>query len=363
VNLLCRELLSRGHRLVIFTLDRSVSDERVLKGRRLKICIGPYRPRPRDRALDLFALERRYLTRAIARERPDLLHAQWTYEFALAAASSGCPHLVTAHDAPICVLRHSFDLYRVFRTAMAYRALKLARNVVAVSPYVAAHLRRYRFSDRDVPVIPNGLAAANFQRAQAHHDRPSAEVVYATVLNGWGGRKNGQAAVKAFQQVRRTMRGSRLLMFGQDHGPGGPAECWATRRGMADGIDFVGELGYGSLLGRLAAEVDALVHPSLEESHGMVLIEAMALGIPAIGGRRSGAVPWTLEDGRAGLLVDVRDPDDLARAMLELATDSSKRAALGAVGRESVSRRFNIGAVADAYESLYARALMTAAHA
>jgi len=99
VNLLSCELLNRGHRLVIFTLDPAVQDEIVLEGINLRICIGPFRPRAKHRALDFFAVERDYLLRAIKRERPDILHAQWTYEYALAAQASGLPHVITAHDA------------------------------------------------------------------------------------------------------------------------------------------------------------------------------------------------------------------------------------------------------------------------
>src|SRR3954464_4395902 len=105
VNLLSLQLLRRGWAVTIFTLDPGVEDELLLEGPGLRICVGPFR---RIRARDFFKIERRYLLRAIQRERPDILHAHWTYEYALAAQASGLPHLITAHDAPINVLRHNF---------------------------------------------------------------------------------------------------------------------------------------------------------------------------------------------------------------------------------------------------------------
>lgn len=105
VNLLSLELLKRGHRLLIFTLDPAVEKEVVLTGPQLKICIGPYRPK---RARDFFRVETNVMEKAIRREQPAFVHAQWTYEFALAAIAADVPHIVTAHDAPFQVLRHNF---------------------------------------------------------------------------------------------------------------------------------------------------------------------------------------------------------------------------------------------------------------
>src|SRR5262245_43801429 len=108
VTLLVKELLRRGRRIMLFTLDPGVREEVRLAGEQLQIFVGPYRPK---RARDFFTVERDYLTGAIVREKPDVLHAQWSYEFALAAMASRLPHVVTAHDAPLNVLRLNFIPY------------------------------------------------------------------------------------------------------------------------------------------------------------------------------------------------------------------------------------------------------------
>ncbi len=353
VNLLSCELLKRGHRMVIVTVDRSVRDEVIVTGERLRICVGPDRPK---HARDFFSEERKYLVRAIQREKPDVLHAQWTYEFALAAIASGLPYIVTAHDAPINVLRRNFIPYRIARTFMAYVALWRAKRVVSVSPYVATHLRRFAFHWRRIQVVPNGLSQDLFDLRIANRLR-AREVTFATVLNGWAGYKNGQAAIQAFAELRKLIPAARLLMFGQDHGVGDVAEIWARKRELYQGIEFVGHISHDQLLLRLRSDVDVLVHPSLEESHGMALIEAMALGIPVIGGSKSGAVPWTLDEGRAGILVDVKQPKMLAEAMLKLATSRQEREAWGATGSASVRKRFHVRAIANEYEACYRQAM------
>lgn len=349
VNLLTRELLRRGRRVVLFSLDPAVSDEIVLDGPSLRICIGPFRPK---RARDFFAAERAYLRRAIVRERPRLLHAQWTYEYAMAAQASGLPHVITAHDAPLNVLRLNPIPYRVARTLMAYRVLSRARRVVAVAPHVERHLRRFMFFRGGAEVIPNGMPDSLFARRGAR-EGSAGGLTFASVLVGWGGLKNGQTAIEAFARVRQDLPGARFLMFGAGHGPGEPALAWARRRGLDSGIEFAGQTPHERMIGRVAAEVDALVHPALEEAQPMALIEAMALGIPVIAGESSGGVPWTLDGGRAGLLVDVRSPAEIAAAMLRLARDEAERRMWAERGFSLAQRRFHIRAVADAYERVY----------
>lgn len=352
VNLLTKELLRRGRHILLFTLDPAITKEQVFRSERLSVCVGPYRPRPRHRALDFFAVERAYLASAIARERPTVIHAQWTYEFALAALSSGIPSLVTAHDAPLNVLRHNLTLYRLVRTLMAWRAVRRASILSTVSPHVEHHLRRYRFRREPAVVIPNGLPDTLFSmvsQAGTHSTRLN----FATVLNGWGNYKNGQSAIRAFALARSRLPNARLLMFGAGHGPGEIAQRWAREHGVDTCIEFVGMLPHEQLLARLAEEVDVLVHPALEEAQPMAIIEAMSLGIPVIAGQNSGGVPWTLDQGQAGLLVDIDNPAAIANVMIGLARDPVRRAEWGLRGRRLAVSRYHISAVADAYEALY----------
>jgi glycosyltransferase involved in cell wall biosynthesis len=368
VTLLCKELLNRGHCLVVFSLDPAVETERVFEGERLRIYFGAHTPKP---AHNFFRRERQFLSGAIGREKLALLHAHFTYEYALAAIDSGLPHVVTAHDATLNCLRHAFDPFRIARTVtayykatrsaafrvvktlMAYKAARMSRRLIAVSPYVADHLRRYGFHAKVIDVIPNGVPSAYFERTQTRIiNRP---FTFGTVLVGWGGFRNGGAAIAAFAKVRKILPDVRMLMFGVGHSLDGPAAVWARERGWDSGIEFIGQVPYAHLIDQLSQRIDVLVHPSLEEAHPMPLIEAMSLGVPVIGGSMAGGVPWTLGNGKYGMLVDVRSPDDIASAMLRLAQDEKARTQLGEGGRTSSKRRFHIGNVASQYEAIYAQ--------
>ncbi len=354
-NLLARELIRRGRRLVIFTLDPTVTQEVVIECRGVRICIGPFRPR---RARDFFREEIAYLISAVSREKPDVLHAQWVYENTLAAQATGLPTVATAHDAPWNILRLNFIPYRIIRTLMALKSIRRIPLLAAVSPYVEQHLRRYCLFRGDSEIVPNGVPGAFFQ-LRAVPREPGSNPVFATVLPNWGTLKNGEAAIAAFGILRRSLPGARMVMFGQDYGPGQTAERWAQAAGIAENIEFAGRTPHAELMRRLGEDVDALVHPSREEAHSMAIIEAMAVGLPVIGGKRSGSVPWTLDYGKAGLLVDINDPEDIARAMELLAKDREQRSAIARAGHEYALATCSIERVADTYERLYLRALST----
>ena len=104
-------------------------------------------------------------------------------------------------------------------------------------------------------------------------------------------------------------------MVGFGLGQGDPLPLRLVADGVADGIDFVGHVGRPALAS-LVASAWCLVHPSLEESFGNTLVEGMLLGTPVIGGRASGAVPWVLDHGRAGTLVDVMSEAEVGEALI-----------------------------------------------
>ena len=347
---LARAALEAGRRVTVFTLDAAVEREVVLTGPRLTIFAGPFRER--HRARDLFRAERGYLRAAIARERPAVVHAHWTYEFALGAMESGVPTVVTAHDAPLRVLRLLPTPYRLVRAVMAYEVARQARFLTAVSASVAEHFRRYFRYSAPIRVIPNGVREEWFPRRRERR----CGAVFASVLNGWSTLKNGMALLEAFAMVRAALPGAELLLFGADHGPGEPAEAWALEHRLAGGVRFFGTVERETLREALAGRTDVYVHPSLEESFGMTIAEALALGVPVIAGRNSGAVAEMLEGGVCGVLTDARSPVALAGEMLRMVGDAGLREKMAAAGEASARRRFHMDQVMAAYGDVYREA-------
>lgn len=350
-------LHQRGHEIVLFALSPEISTTRVIQGDRIQAYICPQR-RPRWQMLDLFRGERQQLRAAIRNSGCDVVHAHWTYEFALAAIESGVPHVVTAHDAAPVVLRYAQHPYWYVKPLLGWPVLRKAKCVTAVSPYLAELLHRSLRPQKDIVVVGNGVTPDVFRRQPERLARDThGKVVFASVLNEWAGRKNGKQLIRAFAMLRKRVDTSvELRMFGVGHDEGGPAEQWAQRSGLAAGIRFMGSLPYQEVMTALTEQVDVLVHPSLEEGYGMAVAEAMAMGLPVIAGKNSGAIPWLLSKGRAGLLVDVTSAAEIADAMQKLITNVEFRQALAQAGRDHAMAEHRIEITVERYEALLARA-------
>lgn len=93
-----------------------------------------------------------------------------------------------------------------------------------------------------------------------------------------------------------------------------------------------------------------------EEQYGMVLLEAMASGIPIIT-TDSGAIPEVV--GNAGIVLPQNNPDALANSLNRLSGNKTLRSKLGTIGRERVLKHYDsrqfAGKILDLYEETYRR--------
>lgn len=359
---LVESLHQRGHEIVVFGLSAGVRNTQFFAGNRIEAYICPQR-RARWQMLDFFGLERRALADAMQQSGCDVIHSHWTYEFGAAAVESGVRHVVTAHDNPLAVLRFARHPYWVAKPFLAPRVVRKAKYLTAVSPYIAASLGRFLKPRSEIVVIPNGVTSGVFALHRRRRRTQPARIIFASISNSWTGLKNGPRLVKAFALLRSQFgHNVELWMFGDEHESGGPANIWSRQRSVDAGIRFMGPLPYMECLAMLAESVDILVHPSLEESQCMAVIEAMAMGLPVIGGKYSGAIPWVLAGGKAGMLVDVTSAKAIARGMEAMVEDAGLRTRLGRAGRKLALTQYHIETTVNRYEAILTRASKEQAH-
>jgi D-inositol-3-phosphate glycosyltransferase len=99
------------------------------------------------------------------------------------------------------------------------------------------------------------------------------------------------------------------------------------------------------------AAADVVLVPSRSESFGLVALEAQACGTPVVAAR-VGGLPFVVENGRTGFLVDGHDPSEHAQRVLDVLRDASLQARLG---DEAAYRalRFTWDATADEVARVY----------
>ena len=157
-----------------------------------------------------------------------------------------------------------------------------------------------------------------------------------------------------FSIFRRSFQKATLVMIGDSYGPGEAAEQWSIENGISEGIIFKGRVSSEDVYYELSRS-EVMISTSREESFGMTLIEAMASRCLAVGGKASGAVPWVLDGGRAGLLVDIDKPDEMARDIIEVLCDRQRYMEYVERGNAHVLSNFTLDAVLEKYNKVYER--------
>ncbi len=127
-------------------------------------------------------------------------------------------------------------------------------------------------------------------------------------------------------------------------------QALVARAGLVGCVEFAGRKTRDEVI-TLLGRADVLVAPSVPSRDGrkegipVVLMEAMASGVPVIASRLSG-IPELVEDGRDGLLVAPGRSEELAGALERLALDPELQGCLSQEGRKKIEREFDLQASA-----------------
>ena len=344
-----KELLRRGHEVVVVTSAMRAKETLRSKLGSLEVIVCPRR-RPQKFIVDAYAHERRAMVDELRQSQPDIIHAQWCYEFCHAARSTGLPYVVTLRDAPWSVLWHFRSFYRLYRLVYSYYTLGRVKHMTAVSDYISDTFSRY-YGKKEIRIVPNALDASLL--VDQCREVPVGRGYRFLSVSGWSRLKNCKALLEAFKQVRETHHNAQLSLIGFGLEDGGEGHQWAKSRGLAEGVNFCGRMPHGEILGLLENETDIFAYTSLNESFCMVVLEAMAKGVPVVVFPKSGAVPWLVDYGKCGMIADCQKPEAFAESCLELMADPVLYQKLGAAAQARVKKWFTMEQVANAYLSIY----------
>lgn len=278
------------------------------------------------------------LRRILAAERPDVLHLHSSkagLHGRFAARALGLPAVYTPHGVAFLRTDVSRATHAIYRTAEHLAARAWPCPIVALSEE-----EREAVAGLPAPVtlIPNGVDVAALEHMTADA-RP-----------------------------RRADGGLRIGILGRISQQRAPYRVKAIARGAAPDWEIIwigdGELRHEvegeriTLMGwqpreealRILRSCDVMLHPSLWEGMPFALLEAMALGLPAVvsdaAGNRS-----LIENGRSGYVIS--GEDGYLPALRRLAEDPDLRLAMGRAARQRVLDHFDVRAQAVEWEALY----------
>jgi glycosyltransferase involved in cell wall biosynthesis len=244
---------------------------------------------------------------------------------------AGIPYSLTAHGSDLHVDR-----------TMLCRKIAEAAFAVTISRSNAAVVEKHCGGPVDkLEVIHSGIDGSVFKPT----NRPAAPRLIVTCIGTLHEVKGQRHLVEAAAELRR--RGVELHLRFIGDGPDRRAlERQATELGIADRVEFLGLRRRAEVVA-LLAEAAILVAPSVPTASGkreglpVVLIEAMAAGVPVVASHLSG-IPELVENGVTGLTVPPADSLALANAIAMLARDPALGARLAEAGRTRVTADFDL---------------------
>jgi colanic acid/amylovoran biosynthesis glycosyltransferase len=309
---------------------------------------------------------RRYvdtLVFAVRRGNPGLRGRLWgVLHFATAIAiwndarKRGIRHLHAifadgASDVALLASRHGGDgwtwslaihgpveFYDVYRNRLAEK-VAAARFTTTISDFGRSQLMTLSAEDRwnDIHVVHCGVGPDFLAAAPSSAPRPIAGEILCV---GRLAQVKGQSLlIEACAALIADGVQARVTFVGA-----GPKredlEALAARLGIADDVHFAGAVGQDDIRGYFArASVFCL--PSFAEGLPVVLMEAMALGVPVVTTRIMG-IPELVIDGETGLLVAPGRVGELTAALNRLLRDEALRERLATRGRAKVARDFDV---------------------
>jgi phosphatidyl-myo-inositol alpha-mannosyltransferase len=343
VRQLAAELRTRGHRTKILAPGSRPSEDAGVRivGRPVRV---PYRGTVAPISFSPGAWRR--IRSAMRSFDPDLIHAHEPL------TPSTSMLAVLAAEAPVVATFHaSLDRSRLMELAGPVLRQVSGRidAAVAVSDAAASFVRRV--VRVPLEIVPNGVDV----RAFSDPGRP-VEGLPAGPKILWVNRldpqKGFEIMLRAFEQIASEVGEVHLLVAGD----GRDRVLLRSLPGdLRSRILRLGTVAHEALP-RYHAAADVFVSPATgQESFGIVLVEAMAAGVPVVASDIEG-YREVVRDGVDGLLVPPNDPNALAAAVRRVLSEPELAAALKAAGR-SRAQAFSWQAVAPRLEAVYDRVL------
>ncbi len=307
----------------------------------------------RWRLLRFIRASRRALTRESRAYQPDVLHVHWWVPGGLAfwpGNAGGRPVVLTSHGTDLFLL----DRFPAVRR-LAGPIFRAAAEVTVISTPLVDRVRGLGVPVDRITVLPMPVSAERFTHAPVTGREPGRLLFVGRLIE----RKGAEFAIRAVAELRRKGRAARLTLVGD--GVDRPRlEALVKELGLLGVVELAGALSHDAVAEHYRS-ASVLLMPAVtdwkgeQEGFGMVLVEAMASGLPVVA-TRSGGIADAVTDGATGLLVPERDAGALAAAAARLLDDPALATRLADAAVAELDARFSPAAIARGFDSVYRRA-------
>jgi L-malate glycosyltransferase len=290
------------------------------------------------------------------REKLDLLHVHYAVPHAVCAVLAKQmvgEHLkivTTLHGTDITVLGYDPSLSEIIKFGIEQSDI-----VTAVSNALVQQTYELLDVNKEIETVYNFVDERVYRKKDVYYlkeqygIRPEEKVVIH--VSNFRHVKRVPDIVKAFDLIQQEIP-AKLLLVGD--GPEMTVVCRLVKE-----LDLKGKvlfLGKQENLEELYSISDVKLLLSEKESFGLVLLEAMACGVPCVG-TKIGGIPEVIEDGKTGYLCELGAVEEAAEKTLRILKDSQLHAYMADAALKKVYEKFHSERIVSQYEWIYHRVI------
>ena len=332
-----------GYEVKLFSLTPYSQEELPENG----VEVHSYSSNPKNKFMYPFALGE--LKDLIKEFKPDIIHAHYASSYGLLGALSRFhPFVISVWGSDV----YEFPRKNLLQKGILKFNFKKADKICSTSHTMAKEIKKY--TNKDIEVIPFGVDLDIFKPFSVHHVFDNDAIVIGTVKSletGYG----IEYLIDAFSKLQTRLKNHsiKLLIVGTGSLEKELKTKVKDMRIEGDTV-FTGYIPPSSIPS-YHNMLSISVFPSLSESFGVSVVEAMACEKPVIV-TDVGGLPEVVENGVTGLIVPPADVRKLSEAMEALVKDEALRARLGKQGRQRVEKLYdwknNLASMITVYEEL-----------
>jgi len=294
-----------------------------------------------------------YLANLLKKRRPAVCHCFLPFTNVV----GGLAAAIASHT-PLILSRRSLNNYQTdhrLQSMLERSAMQRADAVLGNSRAVIAQLEEEGVPKEKLQLIYNGIDLGRFDIADSReairHAEGIPEDAFVMILvANFIPYKGHEDLFMALRSIREKLPYPwRLLCLGRTSG----SYCERLRifadNKLPDHIHF---LGSRNDVPRLLKAADLAILPSHQEGFSNSLLEGMAAGLPTVT-TDVGGNPEAIEDDVSGTIVQPKDPDALAKAILTLSQDLNLRHRYGEAARARIEQDYSLRSCVEAYAALY----------
>lgn len=295
------------------------------------------------------------LVRFIRQIQPAIIHSHGyrsNIYGRMAAILSGKIHVCTVHVSLYDYIDTPKWLRRMYMIIEQVTSM-VTRRFICISNAMMNDVVRLGISANKTIQIPNGVDTRRFYpRNNIEEIKQELGIDGKSPVIGTIGRmvtEKGQIFLIKALAVLKSRYPDLICLFIGDGPLLSMLKASAIELGVSESCKFV---GVRDDLEKIYPVMDLFVLPSLREPFGLVLLEAMASGIPVLATSTGGPVDF-IQPGENGVLVAPKDSNALAEQIANLLSDVKKRERIAAAGLKTVHDRFCIGKMIAGIEAVY----------